>query len=47
MVNIRGWTNFILIPYFYPEGRWQKCQRPFDSGRSDPEVRKLQIRRTG
>jgi hypothetical protein len=22
IINIRGWTNFILIPYFYPEGRW-------------------------
>ena len=21
--NIRGWKNFILIPYFYPEGRWR------------------------
>jgi hypothetical protein len=19
MMDIRGWTNFILIPYFYPE----------------------------
>lgn len=21
--NIRGWKNFILIPYFYPGGRWR------------------------
>ena len=29
MIDIRGWTNFILIPYFYPEGRWFYRQRPF------------------
>jgi hypothetical protein len=22
IIDIRGWKNFILIPYFYPEGRW-------------------------
>src|ERR1700757_381008 len=31
MIVIRGWTNFILIPYFYPEGRWPIRRRPFDS----------------
>jgi hypothetical protein len=23
MLVIRGWNNFILIPYCYPEGRWR------------------------